>query len=98
MDGFPPLFMLKPWFGNAILATSPYFTDTYFGDSPTDRWHEYVQKCIEFSKKNEATYLLLKICQPDLLAGLDKKHFHIEHGFVKILWISPLGKMNFGIK
>ena len=92
MDGLPPLYIFKPLFGNAMVATSPYLTDTDFGDHSKGRWNEYVQKCIEYSKKNEAAYLLLKICQPDLLAGLDKKHFHIEHGFVKNTLDISVGK------
>lgn len=83
LDGFPPLFVFKPLFGNAIVTTSPYFTDTHFGDHSTDRWKEYVHKCVGLSKKNKAAYLLLKICQQDLIVGLDKNQFHVEHGFVK---------------
>ena len=64
MDGLPPLFILKSWLGYNIVTTSPYFYDTHFGDHSTDRWGEYVQKCVEFSKKNRASYLLLKIVQP----------------------------------
>jgi len=83
MDGLPPLFMLKSWFGYNIVTTSPYFYDTHFGDHSTDIWKEYVQKCVEFSRKNRASYLLLKIAQPSLVEGLHKNCFHVEHGFVK---------------
>jgi hypothetical protein len=83
MNDLPPLFIFKPLLGNAIVLTSPYITNTYFGNHPADRWNEYVQKCVEFCKKNNAAYLLLKICQPDLITGLDENQFHIEHGFVK---------------
>jgi lipid II:glycine glycyltransferase (peptidoglycan interpeptide bridge formation enzyme) len=34
-------------------------------------------------KENKATYLLLKIVEPDLIADLDKNQLHVEHGFVK---------------
>jgi len=83
MDGLPPLYIFKPLFGNIIVTTSPYFTDTHFGNHSADRWNEYVLKCVEFSKKHKAAYLLLKIAQPDLIEGLDKNQFHVEHGFVK---------------
>jgi len=83
MDSFPPLFIFKPLFGNIIITTSPYFTDTHFGSHSADKWNEYVLKCVEFGKKHKASYLLLKIAQPDLIAGLDKNQFHVEHGFVK---------------
>lgn len=83
MDDFPPLFIFNPLLGNKIVATSPYITDTNFGDHPTDRWNEYVEKCVEFSRKNKAAYLLLKICQPDLVAALDVNQFHVDCGFVK---------------
>ena len=83
MDGLPPLYIFKPLFGNIIVATSPYFTDTHFGNHSADRWNEYVLKCVEFSRKHKAAYLLLKIAQPDLIEGLDKNQFHIDRGFVK---------------
>ena len=49
MDGLPPLFIFKPLFGNVIVTTSPYLTNTHFGKPSTDRWSEYVQKCVKFS-------------------------------------------------
>ena len=52
MNDLPPLFIFKPLLGNAIVLTSPYITNTYFGNHPADRWNEYVQKCVEFCKKN----------------------------------------------
>ena len=32
MDGLPPLFIFKPLFGNVIVTTSPYLTNTHFGN------------------------------------------------------------------